>query len=81
MPAISTSLKKWMFSRCGCGPSDCQNRLVEGARSCGTAQPGFAVETVHDARPEMSLKCGGSGGGPVIGGSGSDGPVEGGGIC
>ena len=41
----------------GWGPSDCQNRLVSSLRSSGTPQPGFAVETVQEARLPISLRC------------------------
>ncbi len=65
MLTTSTSLKKWMLRWCGCGPSDCQNWDVEGARSAVTPQPGFEEETVHDAREEISLNPEGAGGGAV----------------
>lgn len=65
-----TCLKKWMLRRCGCGPSDCQKRAVEGERSCGTEQPGLLLDTVQEARLEISLSPGGRGG-ACVGGKGS----------
>ena len=62
---MATILKKCMFKWCGCGPSDCQNKLVVGARSAATAQPGLLDETVQQASEEMSFRPGGAGGGAV----------------
>ena len=65
-----------MFSRCGCGPSDCQNSAVDGLRSCGMLQPGLLEPTVQEAREEISLRPGGRGGeGGVVGGSAGRGLV------
>ena len=66
MCTIDTSLKKWMFRRCGCGPSDCQNSDVSGERSAATPFPGFAVLTVHEARDEISFRPGGGNGSSSI---------------
>jgi hypothetical protein len=66
MPTTPTILKKWMLRWCGCGPSDCQKRLVEGARRAATAQPGLDEETVQLAREEISLQPGGGGGEEVV---------------
>lgn len=46
---------------CGCGPSDCQYCAGEGLRRAATPQPGFEVETVQEARDEISRKLGGKG--------------------
>jgi len=51
-----TSLKKWIFSVCGCGPSDCQNWVGDGCRRAVVPQEGLCVETVQDAREEISLR-------------------------
>jgi hypothetical protein len=59
---MRTCLKKWMLRRCGWGPSDCQKREVLGERSWGIEQPGLLLETVHEARLEISLRLGGRGG-------------------
>ena len=52
-----------MFRWCGWGPSDCQNKDVLGERRAGIPQPGFELETVQEAREEISLRPGGGGGG------------------
>lgn len=50
-----------MLSRCGCGPSDCQNWHVSGERKAATPLPGLALLTVQEAREEISLRpCGGN---------------------
>lgn len=54
---METSLKKWMLRRCGWGPSDCQNCDVDGFRRASTPQSGLKVETVQDARAEISRRC------------------------
>jgi hypothetical protein len=63
MRTTATSLKKWRVRVCGCGPSDCQYCAGEWCRSAATPQPGLDVETVHDARDEISRRLGGSGDG------------------
>lgn len=57
-----TRLKKWMVRRWGWGPSDCQKREGEGERRAGTPQPGLWVETVQEAREEISRRRGKGGG-------------------
>ena len=42
---IDTRRVKWMVSRCGCGPSDCQKSEVSGESSAPSAQEGLAVES------------------------------------
>lgn len=54
---METSLKKWILRRCGWGPSDCQNCDVDGFRKASTPQSGLKVETVQDARAEISRRC------------------------
>lgn len=53
---METSLKKWMLRRCGWGPSDCQNCDVDGFLRASTPQSGLKVETVQDARAEISRR-------------------------
>jgi len=50
---------------CGWGPSDCQYCEVEGLRRAATPQPGLCVETVHEAREEISRRLGGMGEGDL----------------
>ncbi len=57
---MHTSLKKWMFSRCGCGPSLCQKYVGDACRSAATPHPGLYVLTVHDPSAEISRRFGGS---------------------
>ena len=59
MCEMETCLKKWMVRRCGCGPSDCQNREVDGWRRAEIPHPGLLVLTVQLAREEISFKPGG----------------------
>lgn len=46
---------------CGCGPSDCQKSEGDGLRRAATPQPGLCVDTVQDAREEISRRLAGMG--------------------
>lgn len=63
MRTIATSLKKCSVNVCGWGPSDCQYCWGEGFRRAATPQPGLDVETVQEARDEISRRFGGTGDG------------------
>lgn len=63
---METSLKKWMLRRCGWGPSDCQNCDVDGFRRASTPQSGLKVETVQDARADISRRCERDGSGTAV---------------
>lgn len=65
---MRTSLKKCTVSRCGCGPSDCQNWAGFRLRRASTPQEGLCVETDHEAREEISRR-------PVRKGSWAEGGV------
>lgn len=60
---MATSLKKCSVNVCGCGPSDCQYCDGEGFRSAATPLPGLDVETVQEAREEISRRLAGRGDG------------------
>ena len=60
---METILKKWMLRKCGWGPSDCQNRAVDGLRNAATPHPGLLLLTVQLASDEISLRPGGGAGG------------------
>ena len=53
---ILTNLKKCIVSKCGCGPSDCQNWPGLRLRRASTPQEGLCVETDQDAREDISRR-------------------------
>lgn len=61
MRTIETRLKKCSVRICGWGPSDCQKSEGEGLRRAATPQPGLCVDTVQDAREEISRRFAGIG--------------------